>query len=121
MIKFVKDILERFDVSKDGTHVAAITYSTDTNLHFRFNTIKGKNRLAEAKILLNDMRHLRGYTFPYKALQLANKELFSSRGGIRHEAKKVKKHQDNFLQFSKLKTIGIAIPGDCRHFSLSYF
>ena len=89
VIDFVKNLLDRFDVSKDGTHVGAITYSTIAELHLRFNTVKGKHYLQEVKNLLSDMRLLNGFTFPYKALKLANEELFSSRGGMRTESKKV--------------------------------
>lgn len=90
IIRFVNKVLERFDVSRGGTHVGAITFSSSSDLLFRFNTIKGKLYLKEVKSLLKDMRLLNGFTFPYKALELANKELFSSSGGMRNEAKKVK-------------------------------
>lgn len=89
VIKFVKKVLERFDVSKGGTHVGVISYSTNTNLHFRFNTIKGKHRDHEVQNLVNEIPRLRGFTLPYKALEMANNELFSSRGGMREAAKKV--------------------------------
>ena len=90
VIEFLKDSIVAFDVSPSGSHVASISYSSYAVVNFRFNTLKGERLNAnELSKFADKMKHQRGYTYIDRALLLADKEIFSQRGGMRQAVRKV--------------------------------
>lgn len=90
MLAFVRDAIDEFDVSSKGSHIASVSYSTRAVVDFRFNTLIGdKLNGAELHKLVDRIRHQRGFTYIDRALKLANKEIFSDKGGMRQAVRKV--------------------------------
>lgn len=90
LLEFVKSAVEAFDVSPSGSHVAVVSYSSYAVVGFRFNSLAGdKLNPKELNKLVDRIKHQRGYTYTDRALLLADKELFSERGGMRQEVRKV--------------------------------
>lgn len=87
---FIKDAIDAFDVSPKGTHIASVSYSTRAVVDYRFNTLIGdKLNGPGLHKLVDRIRHQRGFTYIDRALALANKEIFSDKGGMRQAVKKV--------------------------------
>ena len=88
---FMRDVVERLKPSSSGSRMALMLYSSKPKLSFTFNTLLGKD-INQKNILkyIDAMPHLRGLTFIDKALKLANEEIFSAKGGMRPEVKRVR-------------------------------
>lgn len=92
MRTFIKQVVEAIDVSQDGSHVAAISYSSTPTVDFKFNSFTGaKLNPTDINLKIDSIRHKRHYTYIDRALKLANQELFTTAGGMRDSVKKVKK------------------------------
>ena len=81
-LKFVANITKFFKVSEQGTHFGAIVYSSTAKLQFNFANANYYNneRLQEA---ITNFHWLGSGTRTDLALELANTDLFSSKGGDR--------------------------------------
>ena len=92
MKEFMREVVEKLKPSASGTHMALSLYSTVPKLSFVFNTMLGKD-LNQKNIIkfIDAMPHLRGFTYIDKALKQANEEIFSLKGGMRPEVKRVRK------------------------------
>ena len=87
----MQDMVDGFDISEDGTHVAIVEFSTVASVQLMFNDFPGAQLNAvNLKRKVRTMPHSRGYTYIDKALQLANTEVFSARGGMRQNVTKVR-------------------------------
>lgn len=87
---FIKEAIDAFDVSPKGTHIASVSYSTRPVVDYRFNTLIGDKLNAPGlHKFVDKIRHQRGFTYIDRALALANKEIFSDKGGMRQAVKKV--------------------------------
>lgn len=87
---FIKDAIDAFDVSPKGTHIASVSYATRAIVDYRFNTLIGdKLNGPGLHKFVDGIRHQRGFTYIDRALALANKEIFSNKGGMRQAVKKV--------------------------------
>ena len=92
LIKFIQDMLDGFDISEKGTHIAVIGYSTKASVALRFNDFSGAFlNSANLKRAISKIVHSRGYTYIDKALKLANTDVFSAKGGMRPNVTKVSK------------------------------
>ena len=92
LIKFIQDMLDGFDISEKGTHIAVIGYSTKASVVLRFNDFSGAFlNSANLKRAISKIVHSRGYTYIDKALKLANTDVFSAKGGMRPNVTKVSK------------------------------
>ena len=90
--EFIQDMIDGFDISEDGTHLAIVEYSTKASVQLKFNAFSGAQLNAvNLKRKVRKIPHSRGYTYIDKALQLANTEVFSSGGGMRQNVTKVRK------------------------------
>lgn len=90
LLAFVRDAIDAFDVSPKGSHIASVSYSTKAVVDFRFNTLLGdKLNGVELKKLVDRIRHQRGFTYIDRALNLADEDIFSDKGGMRQAVKKV--------------------------------
>ena len=92
LLEFIEDMLDGFDISDKGTHIAVIEYSTDASVQLRFDDFSGAHmNAANLKRKIRKIPHARGYTYIDKALKLANTEVFSPSGGMRPNVPKVSK------------------------------
>ena len=90
LLEFVEDMLDGFDISEEGTHIAVIEYSTSASVQIRFNDFSGGFlNAANLKRKIRRIPHTRGYTYIDKALQLANTDVFSVKDGMRPNVTKV--------------------------------
>ena len=88
--RFLERLVDQFDVSETGTHVALVEYSTDASVQLRFNDFSGAELNAvNVKRKISSLPHTRGFTYIDKALGLADRELFSAKGGMRPNVTKV--------------------------------
>ena len=93
MKEFMKDVVERLNIGDSGTRMALSLYSSKPKISFTFKTLLGSDLNKEnLKKYIEAMRHLRGFTFIDKALEQANEKIFSAKGGMRPEVKKVRNH-----------------------------
>ena len=82
--------MDEFDVSESGTHVALVEYSTEASVQLRFNEFTGaKLNAVNVKRKIQSLPHTRGFTYIDKALDLADREIFSVKGGMRANVSKV--------------------------------
>lgn len=93
LLDFVKSVVNKLNVSSSGSHVALISYASHAVVELRFNTLTGdKLNPVEINKMVDRIRHHKGSTYMDRALQLADKEIFSERGGMRKAVRKVWKH-----------------------------
>lgn len=91
MKNFVKQVVEKFEVSSAGTHVAGVVYSTLASVVLKFNTLQGAElNVDEVNKKFDEMKHSRGFTFIDKALLLADREVFTKDEGMRADKPKVR-------------------------------
>ena len=82
--------MDEFDVSDSGTHVALVEYSTKASVQLRFNEFTdAKLNAVNVKRKIRKLPHARGFTYIDKALDLADMEIFSEKGGMRPNVSKV--------------------------------
>lgn len=86
MKRFVKSIVSKIDVGLAATRVAAIAYSTNPEVVWRFRDFQGTDMVNR---IIDRMRWQRGYTYTDKALLLADRDLFQTSNGMRLNAQKV--------------------------------
>jgi len=89
------------NVCKNDTRVALITFSDNAKIEIGFESYTDKNKLTNDKIdkaiqdlqdiTSRDKKHKHRLTYIDKALQLANKELFNEKKGMRKISLKVSK------------------------------
>ena len=90
LLDFIQDLLDGFDISEEGTHIAVIEYSTKASVQIKFNDFSGAQLHApNIKRKIRRIPHSRGYTYIDKALKLANTSVFSEEGGMRPGVTKV--------------------------------
>ena len=88
MMQFLKDMVKAFNVGPDKTHIAVVTFSTDAQIEFNFDTQMTKEEYYQR---IDRMRYQRRYSYMDEALFLADKEVFTVEAGMRPEFPKVRK------------------------------
>ena len=79
-----------YDISENGTHIAIMMYSTTPEIMMKFNKYKGTQLNAvNVKRDIDTFRLQRGLTFIDKALDVANKQIFTEEAGMRKDVRKV--------------------------------
>ena len=102
LLQFIKNTIEAFNISPSGSHIASVSYSSNAKVDFKFNTLTGTRlTVQELHKMVDKIKHQRGFTYIDRALQLADKEIFSDKGGMRQAVKKVINLQENLFQFTK--------------------
>ena len=84
--KFIKDVVEYLLIGPDLTHVGLIEYSSRASLQLRFNELYDEDAI---KAKIDAVPHTRGRTRMDLALEVASRDLFTLRGGMRPSARKV--------------------------------
>ena len=82
---FAKNLVEQFNVSSDGAHVATMVFSTKPQVMLKFS-----DSLQNVSSSIDGLPHQRGFTYIDRALIMADQEMFSVASGMRAEATKVK-------------------------------
>ncbi|XP_066936875.1 uncharacterized protein [Clytia hemisphaerica] len=85
---FIKDLAKELTIGPSNTRVSVITFSSAARLRFKFNDYEGYNRKALYNAL-DGLRWSKGGTQTVKALQLAQKHMFSEANGQRKDVSKV--------------------------------
>ena len=91
MVKgFLERLVNEFDISETGTHIALIGYSTTASVVLKFNDlVEGKLNAVNVKRYIQNVPHTRGFTYIDKALNLADKEVFNEKNGMRKDVSQV--------------------------------
>lgn len=71
--EFIKNVLRRFKISSEGTHVGLIRFSTKATKIFGFEQYFSQSEVEDA---IDKMRYKRGGTSTEKALNMARNDLF---------------------------------------------
>ena len=87
LIHFAKILVEQFNVSRDGTHVAAMVYGNSPQMVLRCSESASQNDVAR---ILDGLPYNGGRTFIEQALIMARLVMFSTDNGMRTEATKVR-------------------------------
>lgn len=97
-------MIDGFDISEEGTHVAIVEYSSTASVVLKFNSFTGVQlNAANLKRQARKLPHQRGYTYIDKGLHLTNTEVFSVKGGMRPNVTKVRKGRGLLGSFFVLK------------------
>ena len=82
--RFVKTIVNAFDISPPNTHVSVITYSSNNTIEFDFEKHTSKGELFKA---LDDIPYRSGrFTYIDSALITADQKVFSEQNKARADA-----------------------------------
>lgn len=88
---FTNSIIDGLDISPGGAHVSLITYGANATIVFAFNELQGPLLNKDAvKSLVDTASPMTGKPRIDKALQLADKTLFTAEGGTRPGVPKVR-------------------------------
>lgn len=87
---FTTSIIDELDISPSGVHVAVITYGENATIVLKFNDLQGKqDNRDELKRFINTLTPMRGTPRIDRALQVAERELFTTEAGSRPGVPKV--------------------------------
>ncbi|XP_067022316.1 A disintegrin and metalloproteinase with thrombospondin motifs adt-1-like isoform X5 [Acropora muricata] len=90
LLEFIEKMLDGFDISEKGTHIAIVEYSTKPTVQIKFNEFSGAYlNAANLKRKIRRIRQSRGFTFIDKALRMASTEIFAEENGMRPNVTKV--------------------------------
>ena len=73
MKNFVKDVVDFFNIGPSGTHVAVVTYSTNTQLEFN---LKAHHTKSSIKSAVSKISYRGGWTYTADALDYVRKNIF---------------------------------------------
>lgn len=91
LLTFIRSIVDGFEVSEDHTHIAIVEYSTEATVQLKFNTLPGRKlNKQNVRKIVQAIPHKRGHTYIDRALRRANDELFTIKGGMRDDVRKVR-------------------------------
>lgn len=92
LLDFIEEMMDGFDISEDGTHIAIVEYSTNPSVQVMFDDFSGAAlNAANLKRKVRKIPHTRGKTYIDKALEMANRDVFTAEGGMRPDVLKVRK------------------------------
>ena len=110
LLKFVQTLVTYFNVSPSGGRIALIPFSTDANVVLKFNTLTG-NLLngAEVNRRVGLLQCQGGFRRIDKALDLADQEVLTLRGGIRDVSKVIYFFNDHSLEKSNKFNVNLLL------------
>lgn len=93
-LNFSKWIVGKMTVSADGGHVGFISFADQANIDFKFNALSGSGYTQEAvEGLIDGVPKMPGSGRRLDlGLDAAYRTLFTTQGGVRNDAKKVRKN-----------------------------
>lgn len=81
---FTNDLIDRLDISPRGVHVGVVTYAINASIIIPFNAFKEPSMTLDAvKSLIEKATPMPGKSRIDKALEIADKKLFTIEGGAR--------------------------------------
>ena len=91
LLEFIEEMVDGFDISVNGTRIAIVEYSTEPSVQVKFNDFSGAAlNAANVKRKVRKIPHVRGTTYINKALAMADRDVFSAKGGTRQDVLKVR-------------------------------
>ncbi|KXJ24856.1 cartilage matrix protein [Exaiptasia diaphana] len=74
------------EVSKSGSHVAVMRFSTEPEIDLSFKEFNSDKFGAQnVKDRIDNLKHMKGFTFLDRALLLTNKKIFTTAAGMRED------------------------------------
>ncbi|KAJ7370525.1 hypothetical protein OS493_031808 [Desmophyllum pertusum] len=90
LLRFIRSLVDGFQVSEDHTHIAIVEYSTQASVQLKFNDLEGRKLTKyNVKKIVYKIPHQRGMTYIDRAMRLANEEVFTYKDGMRVDVRKV--------------------------------
>lgn len=83
LVAALKHLVQKFDITGDGTHVSLETFSKQATLHNKFNDEQYHGEDAILELISNSVNNLAQPTRLDKALRLAKDEMFKEASGQR--------------------------------------
>lgn len=80
---FVKSVIDFFNIGPDGTHVAVVTYDTETQIEFKLLEYFTKNELRNA---VDDIEYNGFLTYTGEALNTVRQQVLTASNGMRTDA-----------------------------------
>ena len=77
---FVKRVIDFFNIGREGTHVAVVTYDTDTHIEFTLTRYYTKNELRNA---VDDIDYHGYLTYTGEALNTVRTNVLTAAAGMR--------------------------------------
>jgi len=109
-------LIDSFDISEKGTHIAIMIYSSIPEVKIKFNTYTGAQlNGVNIKRDIDHFKWQRGRTFIDRALTMANENIFTEEAGMRRNVRKV----NNMLSIDK--TMSAAPNCFKKHYSIKQF
>ena len=88
LLYFVQTLVTYFNTSPSGGRIALIQFSTDANVVLKFNTLTGSLlNSGEVNRRVGRLQCQGGFRRIDKALEMADKEVLTSAGGMRNISK----------------------------------
>ena len=103
LLYFVQTLVNFFDVSPSGGRIALVTFNSDAKVVLKFNTLSGSLlNSTEVNRRVSSLQCQGGLRRIDKALELADKEVLTTAGGMRDISRVIKKANMNWDCSSKL-------------------
>ena len=97
LLYFVKTLVSFFNVSPSGGRIALITFNSDAKVVLKFNTLSGSRlNSTEVNRVVSSLQCQSGLRRIDKALELADKEVLTTAGGMRDISRVIEKANINW-------------------------
>ena len=86
----LRDLLKFLNIGASGTHLAIVSYSTEAELVFNFNTLRGSEiTIQNYQHFIENLKWHGKFTFIDRGLLMARDEVFTEEAGMRPDVSKV--------------------------------
>ena len=97
LLYFVQTLVNFFNVSPSGTRIALVTFNSDAKVVLKFNTLSGSLlNSTEVNRLVSSLQCQGGLRRIDKGLELADKEVLTTAGGMRDISRVIEKANINW-------------------------
>ena len=97
LLYFVKTLVSFFNVSPSGSRIALVTLNSDAKVVLKFNTLSGSLlNSTEVNKLVSSLQCQGGLRRIDKALEVADKEVLTTAGGMRDISRVIEKANINW-------------------------
>lgn len=108
LLRFIRSLVNSFEVSEDHTHIAIVEYSTTASVQLRFNELPG-SKLTKDNVfdIVKKIPRTRGFTYIDRALRLANEQVFTLEAGMRDDVRKVRRFAYDINETTRNGILGL--------------
>lgn len=108
LLRFIRSLVNSFEVSEDHTHIAIVEYSTTASVQLRFNELPG-SKLTKDNVfdIVKKIPLTRGFTYIDRALRLANEQVFTLEAGMRDDVRKVRRFAYDINETTRNGILGL--------------